>query len=119
MISIHAAREGGDRNPKKQPQEAAISIHAAREGGDELRYRLFYVFWISIHAAREGGDDDFVPLEFKRIAFQSTPPVKAATKLVILKRSVAGISIHAAREGGDGVSRCIFLLPDNFNPRRP
>gem|GEM_PF-6953933 len=29
------------------------------------------------------------------------------------------ISIHAAREGGDGVSRCIFLLPDNFNPRRP
>ena len=36
-----------------------ISIHAAREGGDEfaklgLEYRV-----ISIHAAREGGDREF------------------------------------------------------------
>ena len=78
---------------------------------------------ISIHAAREGGDDDFVPLEFKRIAFQSTPPVKAATtpdgqtyyiagfqstppvKAATLTYSAtpsaSPISIHAAREGGD------------------
>ena len=34
-----------------------ISIHAAREGGDYLRlYYRRYVLNISIHAAREGGD---------------------------------------------------------------
>ena len=58
---------------------SAISIHAAREGGDEINDRQTFGHWISIHAAREGGDDDFVSLELKRIAFQSTPPVKAAT----------------------------------------
>ena len=34
MISIHAAREGGDTIPKGSTLKRAISIHAAREGGD-------------------------------------------------------------------------------------
>ena len=34
----------------------AISIHAAREGGDRLLLLLLLPFKISIHAAREGGD---------------------------------------------------------------
>ena len=33
-ISIHAAREGGDINPRMPNAKAYISIHAAREGGD-------------------------------------------------------------------------------------
>ena len=33
-----------------------ISIHAAREGGDVFYNNVAYVFAISIHAAREGGD---------------------------------------------------------------
>ena len=33
-----------------------ISIHAAREGGDRYGARLQPLFAISIHAAREGGD---------------------------------------------------------------
>ena len=57
MISIHAAREGGDCPPDKAAQLRAISIHAAREGGDA----------IAIGAT--------VP----PVGFQSTPPVKAAT----------------------------------------
>ena len=36
-----------------------------------------------------------------RTAFQSTPPVKAATLDKNVKGFVSGISIHAAREGGD------------------
>ena len=37
MISIHAAREGGDLTSLSQgTQERQISIHAAREGGDGL-----------------------------------------------------------------------------------
>ena len=33
-----------------------ISIHAAREGGDAVNYRNKNLSNISIHAAREGGD---------------------------------------------------------------
>ena len=33
-----------------------ISIHAAREGGDKIEKRTLMKFRISIHAAREGGD---------------------------------------------------------------
>ena len=37
MISIHAAREGGDCRLHEVPRRRRrISIHAAREGGDEL-----------------------------------------------------------------------------------
>ena len=80
LISIHAAREGGDlvsvavsvpvfRFQSTPPVKAAtmmslhvaktndISIHAAREGGDALRrVRGSQNSQISIHAAREGGD---------------------------------------------------------------
>ena len=35
---------------------AVISIHAAREGGDLSVRVLFVSHFISIHAAREGGD---------------------------------------------------------------
>ena len=56
---------------------------------------------ISIHAAREGGDETgggFVAIE---LLFQSTPPVKAATEFITIRRGKVEISIHAAREGGD------------------
>ena len=57
----------------------SISIHAAREGGDlYLRYILNCEV-ISIHAAREGGDNTVRRLTPAFFAFQSTPPVKAAT----------------------------------------
>ena len=61
-----------------------ISIHAAREGGD---YNFFEPFSarliISIHAAREGGDVRFGAEQVNDTVFQSTPPVKAATSLTI------------------------------------
>ena len=38
-------------------QSAIISIHAAREGGDVIAAAFASVLVISIHAAREGGDD--------------------------------------------------------------
>ena len=36
LISIHAAREGGDVSRLRKKQERVISIHAAREGGDDM-----------------------------------------------------------------------------------
>ena len=56
-ISIHAAREGGDRIVRFKVCVTVISIHAAREGGDRKRRR---------HMSEDN-------------SFQSTPPVKAAT----------------------------------------
>ena len=58
-------------------------------------------FIISIHAAREGGDFIAILLSVKVKGFQSTPPVKAATRIFGLYGSPTWISIHAAREGGD------------------
>ena len=78
-ISIHAAREGGDARVFALRYGCGISIHAAREGGDETRVHMVHVNIISIHAAREGGDPYNVnPFRFD-LTFQSTPPVKAAT----------------------------------------
>ena len=58
--------------------------------------------FISIHAAREGGDGfGFCPCR-RAERFQSTPPVKAATRVDMqLLAGCTRISIHAAREGGD------------------
>ena len=56
MISIHAAREGGDYKPFNVETLFVISIHAAREGGDYNRFNIVVIGKISIHAAREGGD---------------------------------------------------------------
>ena len=44
MMSLHVAKTND------------ISIHAAREGGDRLNQRDVSPLRISIHAAREGGD---------------------------------------------------------------
>ena len=56
-ISIHAAREGGDKGQKTPKIILTISIHAAREGGDYESLVSASNYDISIHAAREGGDN--------------------------------------------------------------
>ena len=78
-----------------------ISIHAAREGGDALACYIVKKDKISIHAAREGGDGNDLKRVFCHWAFQSTPPVKAATVTSATLKGITTISIHAAREGGD------------------
>ena len=123
-------------------QSAIISIHAAREGGDVARHgRKRRTEEISIHAAREGGDPFCVRGSRYPRGFQSTPPVKAATMLSTawLRRRLisihaareggdsysnhtadnSDISIHAAREGGDVIKVFIDTFSGNFNPRRP
>ena len=45
LISIHAAREGGDRHMPHITKADKISIHAAREGGDIIFVCDFYQFF--------------------------------------------------------------------------
>ena len=84
----------------------SISIHAAREGGDGFAPLTCAVGIISIHAAREGGDGINPEDRTTSMTFQSTPPVKAATKPDYFVVVVQPISIHAAREGGDRNGEC-------------
>ena len=98
LISIHAAREGGDGIRECRVNILlVISIHAAREGGDPSAVNVLQVSSISIHAAREGGD----------VARNAEACCKGL------------ISIHAAREGGDRRLEHKMSELRDFNPRRP
>ena len=58
-------------------------------------------------------------IAYQLLAFQSTPPVKAATDATMSYDTAPGISIHAAREGGDGCGAYQWSFVLHFNPRRP
>ncbi len=58
-------------------------------------------------------------LSFASRTFQSTPPVKAATLMLIPLALADSISIHAAREGGDRKRLPRAHKAGYFNPRRP
>ena len=111
-ISIHAAREGGDGHAAKPCYTGCISIHAAREGGDRaltfLRECMIFQSTPPVKAATRKSFA-FPP----STPFQSTPPVKAATLTAKAFFFADFISIHAAREGGDV---CVGLF---FNPAAP
>ena len=55
-------------------QGFAISIHAAREGGDKIARCCSFLFVISIHAAREGGDPLQRLLALKHVDFNPRRP---------------------------------------------
>ena len=74
-ISIHAAREGGDRHGSSTTAIGCISIHAAREGGDTYAFALgAHPYSISIHAAREGGDFKRKDGSIERVYFNPRRP---------------------------------------------
>ena len=86
----------------KNPRRWHISIHAAREGGDRsvvyaVKIKRQFQSTPPVKAATKTAQHG----RFLHGQFQSTPPVKAATPNNALKRQAAFISIHAAREGGD------------------
>ena len=80
LISIHAAREGGDLDKKidwTDFLEFQSTPPVMSATGKLAHCRS--VSNISIHAAREGGDPSDSEFAKLGLEFQSTPPVKAAT----------------------------------------
>ena len=59
-----------------------ISIHAPREGCDVVNGLQPADLEISIHAPREGCDKQHATGERRRMAFQSTHPVRGATGII-------------------------------------
>ena len=81
--------------------ETVISIHAAREGGDEKSLqgsRASVGFQSTPPVKAATAVFTVLTADF---LFQSTPPVKAATAVFVNVHTGNDISIHAAREGGD------------------
>ena len=84
-----------------------ISIHAAREGGD-LRRNYFKVSLAVFQSTPPVKAATYMGYSFfNDIGFQSTPPVKAATDYTRDCPQPCNISIHAAREGGDKKERLV------------
>ena len=106
MISIHALREEGDRDPMIKNLYLGISIHALREEGDRwLQQAYNYQSGISIHALREEGDPSKSSVPSALCDFNPRPPrggrhMAGAEITVMLE-----ISIHALREEGDNKNK--------------
>ena len=145
-ISIHAASVGSDKMisntcpahilvfQSTQPMRAAtaaccfqasvlasISIHAAHKGCDcgQRDNATGNTGAISIHAARMDSDPQrYLRQNFGNL-FQSTLPMRAATRRLFFFCFRFQISIHAAHEGCDQLSQRIAGADRYFNPRCP
>ena len=82
---------------------AVISIHAAREGGDVACVEVhFFNCGFQSTPPVKAATVSTNSFSGAFCIFQSTPPVKAATRQAFrCQRWRVWISIHAAREGGD------------------
>ena len=96
-----------------------ISIHAAHTGSDLLPCGTSLLHLISIHAAHTGSDEDEIRAQMQHYIFQSTLPIRAATRGDIDKSFYADISIHAAHTGSDIKAQNFKRMCVNFNPRCP
>ena len=80
-ISIHAPRAGSDeRLALRNSVVIAISIHAPRAGSDVVPPPLDVLRDISIHAPRAGSDYGVAVADVYADVFQSTLPVRGATR---------------------------------------
>ena len=96
-----------------------VSIRAPREGGDDLDAADFSKIQVSIRAPREGGDGKWYRWHRSLAAFQSAPPVKGATVVIIASNGIKRVSIRAPREGGDMPFHSPVRTGFSFNPRPP
>ena len=97
-----------------------ISIHAPREGGDKRRRSFLVVcLYFNPRPPRGGRLPDMGGSTPPNI-FQSTPPARGATSVMVISTGrLVTISIHAPREGGDSDWRYRGACTRYFNPRPP
>ena len=79
----------------------SISIHAPHTGRDEPLDNTFVHIFISIHAPHTGRDLLFLLLVALPFPFQSTRPIRGATKPGPPTHPSGDISIHAPHTGRD------------------
>ena len=124
------------------PLVTQISIHAPHAGSDGRALFLQCAEGISIHAPHAGSDPTSVTVSPVAAEFQSTLPMRGATRTFAAMgfstihfnpRSPCGerrwamyylastqeISIHAPHAGSDGLPGLLIHFRLNFNPRSP
>ena len=141
IVSIHAPGEGSDQPqdgvrshhgfqstlPVKGAtcrQEAAerdgdVSIHAPGEGSDTADWLRFRSEYVSIHAPGEGSDFFSSLLGTLALRFQSTLPVKGATRSRQCYQSDQYVSIHAPGEGSDSGEALLAMEAPLFQSTLP
>ena len=100
-ISIHAPLAGCDAEGHDYGAEQLISIHAPLAGCDCDGKGAAWTDAISIHAPLAGCDASAETLCHIPRPFQSTHPLRGATKAVALEDAPIDISIHAPLAGCD------------------
>ena len=141
LVSIHAAREGGDPrgrsrarpptcfNPRRPrgrrlfalfPDEETARFNPRRPRGRRPQLLPRRPSCSGFNPRRPRGRRPFgVIAKAVALAFQSTPPARAATAVAGFLAAGMAVSIHAAREGGDARTCSTATRGRCFNPRRP
>ncbi len=110
---------GATKRLPGQLRRRGISIHAPRAGSDTPWRSHGASGKISIHAPRAGSDTLSLTAGDRVKVFQSTLPVRGATRAEAKKLAAQYISIHAPRAGSDEHTRRAKSGLCDFNPRSP
>ena len=121
LLSIHAPREGCDGfDHHCWGVFGVLSIHAPREGCDlQNTDDVLHHGHLSIHAPREGCDAACLNACWPCLSFQSTHPVRGATRALVSDERAALLSIHAPREGCDIFRRTVSGRATIFQSTHP
>ena len=100
---------GATTVPIPSARRSRVSIHAPRAGRDALSSDSHNALTVSIHAPR-AGRDLYVSVDgLKANSFQSTRPVRGATRQAELHDARQSVSIHAPRAGRDDRRVCAHV----------
>ena len=119
LISIHAAREGGDPRPRQPQGKRSISIHAAREGGDDDGYAKDIAQGVFQSTPPVKAATDYRMRNGLSLEFQSTPPVKAATNSRHMSTPFLLFQSTPPVKAATHNAHHFYPRQTNFNPRRP
>ena len=96
-----------------------VSIHAPRAGRDQSPQGELVLHQVSIHAPRVGRDCGDTDLHAPVWVFQSTRPVRGATRFGLLCGFNPRVSIHAPRAGRDFGEAALSTDRYAFQSTRP
>ena len=141
LVSIHAPHAGRDSSNLLRGQGIRVSIHAPHAGRDRRERYVRSKRPVSIHAPHAGRDLLLSPISARPTRFnprapcgarlmvfcrqivdkefQSTRPMRGATRSSRVRACKRGVSIHAPHAGRDRSSPSCQGCSGSFNPRAP
>ena len=118
-ISIHAPHAGSDVRDGIVLPLVMISIHAPHAGSDGRACSSPGFYAISIHAPHAGSDEGLVFVVKTVLTFQSTLPMRGATKKCLSLSGRLKFQSTLPMRGATRLNRKQRLEEGYFNPRSP